>query len=86
MDLGQFRAHTLLICAARSPAHPARVASQEYAQGLHGRKIDQIHTATLVPTESFLAPGRRIVDFRCGGSFSLLLDGEPPSWCSAQEK
>ncbi|KAK4702873.1 hypothetical protein P7C70_g3350, partial [Phenoliferia sp. Uapishka_3] len=48
--------------------------NSEYAQGLHGHKIDQIHSPTLVPTKSFLQPGRKIIDIRCGGSFSLLLD------------
>ncbi|KAL8286415.1 hypothetical protein RQP46_004432 [Phenoliferia psychrophenolica] len=50
--------------------------NSEYAQALHGRKIDQIHSATLVPTSSFLDPSRKLVDFRSGGSFSLLLDDE----------
>lgn len=48
--------------------------SQEYAQALHGRKIDQIHLPTPID-DSFLPSARRIVDYRCGGSFSLVLDG-----------
>lgn len=59
---------------------PARLfsscSSQEYAQGLHGRKVDQIHSPTEIDS-SFLPSSRRIVDFRCGGSFSLILDSEP---------
>ncbi|GAA5975842.1 hypothetical protein JCM10908_005298 [Rhodotorula pacifica] len=47
--------------------------NSEYAQAMHGRKIDQI----LRPLEidhSFLPSNRRIVDYHCGGSFALALD------------
>lgn len=47
---------------------------QEYAQALHGRKIDQIHVPTPID-DSFLPSARRIVDYRCGGSFAIVLDG-----------
>ncbi len=54
---------------------------QEYAQAIHGRKIDQI-AAPLAIDDSFLPPARRLVDYRCGGSFSLVLDGQSPSQLS----
>jgi len=41
---------------------------------MHGRKIDQI-SAPLAIDHSFLPSARRIVDYRCGGSFGLVLDG-----------
>ncbi|GAA5867271.1 hypothetical protein JCM3774_002395 [Rhodotorula dairenensis] len=47
--------------------------NSEYAQAMHGRKIDQI----LRPLEidhSFVPANRRLVDYRCGGSFALALD------------
>ncbi|ORY79291.1 regulator of chromosome condensation 1/beta-lactamase-inhibitor protein II [Leucosporidium creatinivorum] len=47
--------------------------NSEYAQALHGRKIDQIHVPTPID-DSFLPSSRRIVDYRCGGSFALVLD------------
>ncbi|GAA5968733.1 hypothetical protein JCM11641_000713 [Rhodosporidiobolus odoratus] len=47
--------------------------NSEYAQALHGRTIDQI-SAPLAIDLSFLPSPRRIADFRCGGSFSFLLD------------
>lgn len=47
---------------------------QEYCQAMHGQKIDQI--VSPVPIDSsFLPSNRRIVDYRCGGSFALALDG-----------
>ena len=48
--------------------------AQEYAQALHGRKIDQI-LRPLAIDHSFVPPNRRLVDYRCGGSFALALDG-----------
>lgn len=48
--------------------------SQEYAQGMHGDKIDQI-ASPLPVRPSFLPSNRRLVDYRCGGSFALALDG-----------
>ncbi|POY72465.1 hypothetical protein BMF94_4291 [Rhodotorula taiwanensis] len=48
--------------------------NSEYGQAMHARKIDQI----LRPLEidhSFLPPSRQLVDYRCGGSFALALDG-----------
>lgn len=48
---------------------------QEYGQALHGYKIDQV----AVPKEidsSFLPPSRRIVDFHCGGSYTIVLDNK----------
>ncbi|BGP54430.1 hypothetical protein JCM8202v2_002009 [Rhodotorula sphaerocarpa] len=55
------------------PPEIAKEGGVEYAQAMHARKIDQI----LRPTEmdhSFLPSNRRIVDYRCGGSFALALD------------
>jgi hypothetical protein len=42
---------------------------------MHSRKIDQIHSPTAID-DSFLPSSRRLVDYRCGGSFSLAIDGE----------
>lgn len=53
--------------------------NSEYSQAGHGRKIDQICSPLLVDAKEtgFLEKeARRIIDFKCGGSFSLLLDGE----------
>jgi len=53
--------------------------AQEYAQAGHGKKIDQIVSPLYVNAqETFLEKhgGRRIVDYQCGGSFGVLLDGE----------
>ncbi|KAK4051884.1 hypothetical protein OIV83_002589 [Microbotryomycetes sp. JL201] len=47
--------------------------NSEYAQALQGYKIDQILEPKPID-RSFLPPSSRIVDFRCGGSFSLVLD------------
>ncbi|KAK4058370.1 hypothetical protein OIO90_000528 [Microbotryomycetes sp. JL221] len=47
--------------------------NSEYAQALQGRKIDQIHSPTPIDN-GFLSNGQRVVDFRCGGSSSLVLD------------
>ncbi|GAA6063558.1 hypothetical protein JCM10212_004489, partial [Sporobolomyces blumeae] len=56
--------------------------NSEYAQACHSRKIDQIHSPLSVLASSFhlgssdaAASGpRRIVDYRCGGSFGVVLD------------
>ncbi|BGP38417.1 hypothetical protein JCM10450v2_002362 [Rhodotorula kratochvilovae] len=48
--------------------------NSEYAQGMHGEKIDQIASPLRVNTASFLPSNRRLVDYRCGGSFALALD------------
>ncbi|GAA5830750.1 hypothetical protein JCM11251_001062 [Rhodosporidiobolus azoricus] len=48
--------------------------NSEYAQALHSRKIDQIPSALEIDSSFLPSPSRRIVDFRCGGSFSLVLD------------
>ncbi|KAM0755142.1 RCC1/BLIP-II [Meredithblackwellia eburnea MCA 4105] len=50
--------------------------NSEYGQALHGRKIDQILSPLPVPTSTFLPTSSQIVDFRCGGSISILLDDE----------
>ncbi|GAA5921507.1 hypothetical protein JCM3775_003080 [Rhodotorula graminis] len=47
--------------------------NSEYAQGMHGEKIDQI-TSPLAIKPDFLPSNRRLVDYRCGGSFALALD------------
>ncbi|TNY22351.1 putative Uvb-resistance protein uvr8 [Rhodotorula diobovata] len=47
--------------------------NSEYAQGMHGDKIDQI-ASPLPVRPSFLPSNRRLVDYRCGGSFALALD------------
>ncbi|GAA5936202.1 RCC1 domain-containing protein [Sporobolomyces koalae] len=55
--------------------------NSEYAQAGHGRKIDQISSPLLAATrlaldhesKGFDEP-RRIVDYQCGGSFSMMLD------------
>ncbi|SCZ93223.1 BZ3500_MvSof-1268-A1-R1_Chr6-2g08539 [Microbotryum saponariae] len=47
--------------------------NSEYAQGLQGIKIDQIHTPKPID-DFFLTPSRRIVDYQCGGSFAIVLD------------
>ncbi|GAA5951146.1 hypothetical protein JCM8115_005068 [Rhodotorula mucilaginosa] len=47
--------------------------NSEYAQALHDRKIDQI-LRPLAIDDSFVPPNRRLVDYRCGGSFALALD------------
>ncbi|KAM0788346.1 hypothetical protein ACM66B_001487 [Microbotryomycetes sp. NB124-2] len=47
--------------------------NSEYAQALQGYKIDQILEPMPIDS-SFLPKSARIVDFRCGGSFSLVLD------------
>lgn len=49
--------------------------NSEYGQALHGVKIDQVLSPTPID-RSFLPLSRKIVDFQCGGSFSLILDGE----------
>ncbi|GAA5821445.1 hypothetical protein JCM3770_007085 [Rhodotorula araucariae] len=48
--------------------------NSEYAQGMHGEKIDQIASPLRVNTAPFLPSNRRVVDYRCGGSFALALD------------
>ncbi|GAA5885643.1 hypothetical protein JCM6882_007509 [Rhodosporidiobolus microsporus] len=48
--------------------------NSEYAQALHSHKIDQIPTPLEIDSSFLPSPSRRIVDFRCGGSFSLVLD------------
>ncbi|GAA6000427.1 hypothetical protein JCM10207_008007 [Rhodosporidiobolus poonsookiae] len=48
--------------------------NSEYCQALHGRKIDQIPSPLEIDASFLPSPSRRIVDFRCGGSFSLVLD------------
>ncbi|BGP06475.1 hypothetical protein JCM10049v2_002297 [Rhodotorula toruloides] len=47
--------------------------NSEYCQAMHGQKIDQI-VSPLPIDSSFLPSNRRIVDYRCGGSFALALD------------
>lgn len=42
---------------------------------MHGFKIDQIATPKEIDS-SFLPPSRRIVDVRCGGSFTIVLDSK----------
>ncbi|GAA5928361.1 hypothetical protein JCM10213_005716 [Rhodosporidiobolus nylandii] len=49
--------------------------NSEYAQALHSHPIDQIPSPREIDS-SFLPSSRRIVDFRCGGSFSLVLDDQ----------
>ncbi|GAA5841146.1 hypothetical protein JCM5353_008977 [Sporobolomyces roseus] len=44
--------------------------NSEYAQAGHGKKIDMIQS----PLEVSLENGRKIVDYRCGGSFGVILD------------
>ena len=51
---------------------------QEYAQACHGSIIDQVLEPQLVETRGWLPSGRQIVDVRCGGSFTVILDGESP--------
>ncbi|GAA5906171.1 uncharacterized protein JCM6883_005465 [Sporobolomyces salmoneus] len=50
--------------------------NSEYAQAGHGKKIDQITSPLeVLANETFLGNGeRRVVDYRCGGSFGLILD------------
>ena len=43
---------------------------------MHGQIVPQITSPMLVDTSSWLPPNRRIIDFRCGGSFSLVMDSE----------
>lgn len=45
---------------------------------MHGEKIDQI-LSPLAIDSSFLPSNRRIIDYRCGGSFALALDGQSHS-------
>lgn len=47
---------------------------QEYAQAMHGRKIDQILQPTLVDPASI--GDATVLDFRIAGSSSVLLNGE----------
>ena len=47
---------------------------QEYAQAMHGEKIDRVMRAKLVEAEAF--DNAKIVDFRCAGSASLALTGQ----------
>ncbi|EGU12704.1 putative Uvb-resistance protein uvr8 [Rhodotorula toruloides ATCC 204091] len=47
--------------------------NSEYCQAMHGQKIDQI-VSPLPIDSSFLPSNRRIIDYRCGGSFALALD------------
>jgi hypothetical protein len=49
--------------------------AQEYAQALHSRKIDQIPSPLEIDSSLLPSPSRQIIDFQCGGSFSLVLDG-----------
>ncbi|GAA5998340.1 RCC1 domain-containing protein [Rhodotorula paludigena] len=47
--------------------------NSEYCQGMHGEKIDQI-LSPLAIDSSCLPSNRRMIDYRCGGSFALALD------------
>ncbi|GAA6027647.1 hypothetical protein JCM8097_007963 [Rhodosporidiobolus ruineniae] len=48
--------------------------NSEYAQALHGRAIDQVPAPLEIDHSFLLSPSRQIIDYRCGGSFSLVLD------------
>ncbi|GAA5849583.1 hypothetical protein JCM8547_000504 [Rhodosporidiobolus lusitaniae] len=50
--------------------------NSEYGQAFHSRTIDQIPTPLEIDSSFLPSPSRRIVDFRCGGSFSLVLDDQ----------
>lgn len=52
---------------------------------MQGKKIDQI-LSPLPIDHSFLPSARRIRDYRCGGSFALVLDGKSnaPHWSPYQ--
>lgn len=50
--------------------------NSEYSQAMHGSKIDQILEPKKVERGEWSGQGRRLIDWRCGGSFSLALDSE----------
>ena len=60
-------------CPLSACAPSLKLKDQEYAQAMHGEKIDRVMRARLVEAEAF--DNAKIVDFRCAGSASLALTG-----------
>jgi hypothetical protein len=56
--------------------------AQKYAQALHSHKFDQFPSPFEIDSSFLPAPSRQIIDFQCGGSFTLVLDGALLSFIS----